>query len=134
MNGVVYEYDVNGNMTKDSRRGLDVEYNLLNLPSKVTNTANGMTASYSYLADGREGFTANIFMFAARAAGLQPAGSKLACADSTGNGLVYIGSMVYRQEGKEYTLESTSFSGGRVMHTGTGYDCVLFIANIWSGI
>ena len=25
---------------------------MLNLPSKVTNTANGMTASYSYLADG----------------------------------------------------------------------------------
>ena len=108
---------------------MDVEYNLLNLPSKVTNTANGMTASYSYLADGREGFTANIFMFAARAAGLQPAGSKLACVDSTGNGLVYIGGMVYRQEGKEYTLESTSFSGGRVMHTGTGYDALYFVTD-----
>ena len=66
-----------------------------------------MTASYSYLADG----------------------SKLACADSTGNGLVYIGSMVYRQEGKEYTLESTSFSGGRVMHTGTGYDALYFVTD-----
>ena len=32
--------NANGNMTKDSRRGLDVEYNLLNLPSKVTNTVN----------------------------------------------------------------------------------------------
>ena len=34
-NGATYSYDSNGNMTHDGRRGLNVEYNLLNLPSEA---------------------------------------------------------------------------------------------------
>ena len=47
-----YEYDENGNLTKDSNRNiLSIQYNSLNLPSKITFT-DGRTTKYRYSADG----------------------------------------------------------------------------------
>ena len=47
-----YSYDANGNLTKDLNRGItEIEYNFLNLPSKVTFT-DGSTIEYVYAADG----------------------------------------------------------------------------------
>ena len=47
-----YTYDNNGNLTKDSNKGItNIAYNVLNLPSKVTFT-DGSTITYSYAADG----------------------------------------------------------------------------------
>jgi RHS repeat-associated protein len=47
-----YTYDNNGNLTKDSNKGItNIAYNSLNLPSKVT-FSDGSTIVYSYAADG----------------------------------------------------------------------------------
>jgi RHS repeat-associated protein len=47
-----YVYDNNGNLTKDSNKGItNIAYNSLNLPSKVT-FSDGSTIVYSYSADG----------------------------------------------------------------------------------
>ena len=50
-----YDYDANGNMTLDRNKGItSIEYNHLNLPTKVTINGNGNngTIDYIYLADG----------------------------------------------------------------------------------
>ena len=47
-----YAYDKNGNLTKDLNRNItSIQYNCLNLPSKVT-FGNGNTITYLYAADG----------------------------------------------------------------------------------
>ena len=47
-----YTYDHNGNLTKDSNKGItNIAYNCLNLPSTVT-FSDGSTIVYSYAADG----------------------------------------------------------------------------------
>ena len=47
-----YTYDNNGNLTKDSNKGIsNIAYNCLNLPSTVT-FSDGSTITYSYAADG----------------------------------------------------------------------------------
>ena len=47
-----YAYDANGNLTKDLNKGIfNIEYNFLNLPSKVT-FSDGSTIEYVYAADG----------------------------------------------------------------------------------
>ena len=49
-----YEYDENGNMTKDLNRKISsIQYNLLNLPTKVTMT-DDRTISYTYTAEGEK--------------------------------------------------------------------------------
>ena len=47
-----YTYDTNGNLTKDLNKNIiDIQYNVLNLPSKVT-FGDGSTITYTYAADG----------------------------------------------------------------------------------
>ena len=47
-----YAYDANGNLTKDLNKNIsNIQYNFLNLPSKVTFT-DGSTIEYTYAADG----------------------------------------------------------------------------------
>ena len=47
-----YAYDKNGNMTKDLNKDItDIQYNCLNLPSKVT-FKNGSTITYTYALNG----------------------------------------------------------------------------------
>ena len=47
-----YAYDANGNLTKDLNRNIsNIQYNFLNLPSKVT-FGDGSTIEYVYAADG----------------------------------------------------------------------------------
>ena len=47
-----YAYDANGNLTKDLNKNIsNIQYNCLNLPSKVTFT-DGSTIEYTYAADG----------------------------------------------------------------------------------
>ena len=49
-----YTYDNNGNLTKDSNKGIaSITYNSLNLPSVVT-FSNGSTVIYTYTADGKK--------------------------------------------------------------------------------
>ena len=52
-----FEYDNNGNLTKDKSRGISsIRYNLLNLPSKlsISNSDGSATQHYLYSADGRK--------------------------------------------------------------------------------
>lgn len=47
-----YTYDANGNLTKDSNKGITlIQYNVLNLPSSIT-FSDGSTITYTYAADG----------------------------------------------------------------------------------
>ena len=70
----MYEYDLNGNLTKDSRKGLEYKYNRLNLLEEVWKDGE-MKAQYNYLADG----------------------TKLGVRDGSGkNGYDYVGSVVYK--------------------------------------
>ena len=89
-----YSYDLHGNMTHDGANDLDLSYNYLNLIEKVDR--NGITlAKYSYLADG----------------------TKFSAIDTDGNGLIYLGSLVYRKQNGNLSLESAGFNGGRFIVT-----------------
>ena len=83
-------------MTRDGVSGLNISYNRLNLIEKVERNG-GILAEYSYLADG----------------------TKCAATDDAGNGLVYVGSLVYKKQNGSYALESAAFSGGRFVATET---------------
>lgn len=100
-NGVprTYLYDANGNMIQDGRNNLFLTYNSLNLIEKVEQN-NVALANYTYLANR----------------------TKLAATNAAGTGLVYMGSLVYRLQDDALTLESLSFSDGRILNTTNGYD------------
>lgn len=48
----IYEYDELGNMTSDGRRGINISYNLLNLPECITKSSDNI--SYFYSASGEK--------------------------------------------------------------------------------
>ena len=51
---VEYEYDKNGNLTKDLNKNITgIQYNILNLPSHIS-FADGSSIEYEYAADGRK--------------------------------------------------------------------------------
>ncbi len=89
-----YTYDKNGNMTSDGKKNLDIAYNFLNLPNVISQGGN-IKAAYSYLSDG----------------------TKLLITDGSGNGFAYSGSLIYTKSGGSYTLESTGFTGGRIINS-----------------
>lgn len=94
-----YTYDGNGNMTRDGANDLNVAYNRLNLVEKIERNGE-IFAKYSYLSDG----------------------TKLSATDVAGDGLHYLGSLVYRKQGDSLNLESASFDGGRFVATNTGLE------------
>ena len=89
-----YSYDAMGNQTSDGRKGLQISYNILNLPCGVTSATSG-SLTYTYLSDG----------------------TKVSAIKSDGSGKRYVGSMVYSVQasgsGSE-TLESAAWDEGRV--------------------
>ena len=87
-----YLYDKNGNLVNDSRKNLNLTYNVLNLLSAVK-TGTTPTATYSYLADG----------------------TKLEVVDGSNNGFCYLGSLTYVRNGSNIQLESGLFGGGRIL-------------------
>ena len=90
-----YSYDNNGNTVQDGLKGLQISYNILNLPQTVTQS--GTTkATYGWFADG----------------------SKYSVQDAQGNGYHYIGSLIYSNTAGTTSLESTDFSGGRIVLSG----------------
>ena len=98
LNGSTYQYDANGNMTHDGRRGLDLSWNHLNLPSSICSDEDALV-NYTYLADGTKVITQ------------QPA---------TGEGYAYLGTMTYKRSGNSWVLESVPFTGGRFIANSTG--------------
>lgn len=77
-------------MTSHGQRGLQLSYNLINLPSVVSSTLGAVT--YSFSADG----------------------TKVAVEDNSGNGYQYMGSLIYAKSGSTLTLESARFAHGYI--------------------
>ena len=77
-------------MTSHGQRGLQLSYNLINLPSVVSGTLGAVT--YSFSADG----------------------TKVAVEDNSGNGYQYMGSLIYAKSGSTLTLESARFAHGYI--------------------
>ena len=86
----VYTYDKNGNMINDSRKALNLSYNVLNLLSEVK-TGSTLKARYSYLADGTK--------LRVRSSGEV-------------DGFDYLGSLTYKQSSAGLQLESANFGNG----------------------
>ena len=84
-----YEYDSNGNMTKDGLKNLQITYNILNLPEYISKS--GTTVNYSWFADGSK------YMVT-----------------SAGKGYRYTGSLIYTIDLGKLEIESTDFAGGRI--------------------
>ncbi len=100
LNNATYQYDTNGNMTHDGRRGLDLSWNHLNLPATIsTEEDEDATVNYTYLADGIK---------------------VLAQAPGTGEGYAYLGTMVYKLNNGTWSLETTPFTGGRFVRNAAG--------------
>lgn len=91
-----YSYDTNGNMTADGPNNLNLTYNSLNLTEKVMR-GDTILVKYSYLSDG----------------------TKLSATNAGGNGLYYLGSLVYKKQNGVLLLESASFGGGRILAAAT---------------
>ncbi len=100
LNNATYQYDANGNMTRDGRRGLDLSWNHLNLPATIsTDEDEDATVNYTYLADGTK---------------------VLAQAPRTSEGYAYLGTMVYKLNNGTWSLETTPFTGGRFVRNAVG--------------
>ena len=100
LNNATYQYDANGNMTVDGRRGLELSWNHLNLPATISNDEDeDATVNYTYMADGTK---------------------VLAQAPGTSEGYAYLGTMVYKLNNGSWTLETTPFTGGRFVRNATG--------------
>lgn len=84
------KYDGCGNITFNGRNNLEIDYNFLNLPMRIHSTDGQSVVNYRYLADG----------------------SKFSATDDTGEGLIYIGSLVYRFRNGAYELDHAAFSQG----------------------
>ncbi len=85
-------YDERGNMTQNVEAGLQISYNLCNLPTQIT-TVNGKTVKYTYFADG----------------------TKFKTVDATGNIFVYTGSLRWSVENGALVPESIAITGGRAV-------------------
>lgn len=92
-----YLYNQNGQMFYDGRNELLFTYNIAGLPYQC-GTPDSIFVVYSYL----------------------PSGVKLSATDPFGDGLYYIGPMVYRKSGGSMSFEGSSFPGGRIVGTDSG--------------
>ena len=99
-------YDERGNMTQNVEAGLQMSYNLCNLPKQIT-AANGTSIKYSYFADG----------------------TKFNAVDATGNGFVYTGSLRWSVENGTLTPESVAITGGRAVYSSNGWAANYYITD-----
>ena len=86
-------YDERGNMTQNVEAGLQMSYNLCNLPKQIT-AANSTSVKYSYFADG----------------------TKFKAANAAGNGFAYTGSLRWSVQNGVLTPESVAITGGRALY------------------
>ena len=93
---IEYEYDKNGNLVKDLNKNISkIEYNLLNLPSKIT-FGNGKTITYVY-----------------DATGVKLVASYNAAAPASNYAIIYCGNMIYEDD----TFKQVLFDGGYITFT-----------------
>ena len=96
--GSLYTYDANGNTKKDGLREFEIDYNLLNLPQRISKTTGTVTESISYI--------------------YSASGEKLAKKMKDNKYQYYAGSMVYNDD---KSLNYLLFEEGRVKKVGGGY-------------
>lgn len=101
-----YAYDANGNMTYDGANNLDIAYNCLNMIQKVEKGGT-LLANYSYLTDS----------------------TKFSAVKASGEGLYYLGSLVYKRQNNKLMLESATFSGGRFVSSSNGIETHYFVTD-----
>ena len=99
-------YDERGNMTQNVEAGLQISYNLCNLPTQIT-TVNGKTVKYTYFADG----------------------TKFKAVDATGNGFVYTGSLRWSVHNGTLTPESVAITGGRAVYSNNSWAANYYITD-----
>ena len=93
---IEYEYDKNGNLVKDLNKNISkIEYNLLNLPSKIT-FGDGKTITYVY-----------------DATGVKLVASYNAAAPASNYAIIYCGNMIYEDD----TFKQVLFDGGYITFT-----------------
>lgn len=74
-----YSYDANGDMTSDGKKGIQISYNVLNLPDKVM-SGTSILAKYEYLIDGSK-----VSALSGSGAGYKYRGNFLYVVDASGN-------------------------------------------------
>ena len=95
---IEYEYDKNGNLVKDLNKNISkIEYNLLNLPSKIT-FGDGKTITYVY-----------------DASGVKLLASYKTALPASSHTIAYCGNMIYEDDAFKQVL----FDGGYITFTGT---------------
>ena len=95
---IEYEYDKNGNLVKDLNKNISkIEYNLLNLPSKIT-FGNGKAITYVY-----------------DASGVKLLASYKTALPASSHTIAYCGNMIYKDDAFRQIL----FDGGYITFTGT---------------
>ena len=115
---IEYEYDQNGNMTKDLNKGMtNISYNLLNFPMEVSHS-DGSMEKYVYGADGRKQRVA----YSVQATGIvSPMTRIMRKSSSPGNGMStvqtidYCGNVIYDNN----MLSSIQVAGGYITLNGT---------------
>jgi len=103
-----YEYDLNGNLTKDNNKGIEIEYNFLNLPKKITFDDNSYM-QYIYTTDGRKIKT------------LFYEGTGASEAKTTD----YCGAFIYEND----ELSFINIDGGRILNTEEGLQYQFYITD-----
>ena len=136
LNGSTYEYDYNGNMTKDHANGLEFTYNSLNLLHEVKE--DGMVkTTYTYLADGTklamrtetgtDGFDySGRFLYSVTNGTLSLAFVNTTDGFLTNEGMVYaltdhLGSVRVLVDGEGEVLERNDYYPFGTKHPNTGY-------------
>ena len=95
---IEYEYDKKGNLVKDLSKNISkIEYNLLNLPSKIT-FGDGKTITYVY-----------------DASGVKLLASYKTALPASNHAIIYCGNMIYEDDAFKQVL----FDGGYITFTGT---------------
>ena len=99
-------YDERGNMTQNVEAGLQMSYNLCNLPKQIT-TVNGKTVKYTYFADG----------------------TKFKAVDAAGKGFAYTGSLRWGVQDGILTPENIAITGGRAVYSDNNWAANYYIAD-----
>ena len=99
-------YDERGNMTQNVEEGLQMSYNLCNLPKQII-AANGISVKYSYFADG----------------------TKFKAVNAAGNGFAYTGSLRWSVEDGVLTPVSVAITGGRAAYSSNGWAANYYITD-----
>jgi len=94
-----FRYDSNGNATYDGLRGLSIDYNITNLPRKISNEGLGKVTQYFYDWNG----------------------TKLLAQNSDGSGLYYVGDFLFEKNiNGSVTMRSILHDDGKVEKTSEG--------------